>query len=203
MDDVPVKDIQFNDIDIYDNQLAPDTVYLAEQPKICLVETMDCDVPVDFKKMFDLNLNALTNNHLKDVISTYEKLNVTYEPLKIIKPQFDIPLPPLTLAVFPPAFSELSAPTLELFDLDESFSTERMKLTQLTSKCLASAVKRKTLPTDDDCSNELKYYILECARILGVNQSDDPVQRSTPASANELLYRIALKIANYKKLDRE
>lgn len=208
-DKIPAKQIQFNDIDIYDNQVAPDTVYLAEQPKICLVEAIDCDPPADFKKIFDLNLNALNNNHLSTVMATYEKLNVQYEPLKIIKPQFEIPLPPLSLAVFPPVFSELPAPSLELFDLDESFSTERMKLTQLTSKCLASALKRKPHPPGEDNSgsgsNELKYYIIECGRILGANQSDDPVQRSTAASASELLYRIALKITNYKKqpLDRE
>lgn len=205
-DKVPAKHVQFNDIDIYDNQVAPDTVYLAEQPKICLVEAIDCDPPADFKKIFDLNLHALNNNHLRDVIGTYEKLNVQYEPLKIIKPQFEIPLPPLSLAVFPPVFSELSSPALELFDLDESFSTERMKLTQLTSKCLASAINRKK-PEGEELeqamNKELKYYIIECGRILGVNQSDDPVQRSTAATANEMLYRIALKIANYKKLDRE
>lgn len=203
---IPLKQIQFNHIDIFDHQIAPDTVYLAEQPKICLVEAIDCDIPADFKKMFDLNLNALTNNQLKDVIGTYEKLNIQYEPLKIIKPQFEIPLPPLQLAIFPPVFSELPIPSLELFDLDESFSTERTKLTQLTSKCLASALKKKKrerVEGGGENNNELKYYVIECGRILGVNQSDDPVQRSTPASANELLYRIALKIANYKKLDRE
>lgn len=209
-DQIPSKQVQFNEIDIYDSQIAPDTVYLAEQPKICLVEAIDCDIPADFKKMFDLNLNALNNNYLRDVIATYEKVNVQYEPLKIIKPQFEIPLPPLQLAIFPPVFSELPAPELELFDLDESFSTERMKLSQLTGKCLASAGQKKGKTVDQDrdsegpmANNELKYYIIECGRILGVNQSDDPVQRTTAASASELLYRIALKIANYKKRERE
>lgn len=204
-DQIAAKQIQFNDIDIFDNQVAPDTIYLAEQPKICLVEAIDCDIPADFKKMFDLNLNALTNNHLRDVMATYEKINVQYEPLKIIKPQFEIPLPPLQLAVFPPVFSELPVPPVELFDLDESFSTERAKLSQLTSKCLASATKKKKASSPGDAAaNELKYYIIECGRILGVNQTDDAVQpTTTTTSATELLYRIALKIANYKKLDRE
>lgn len=195
-----------NDVDIYDIQIAPDTVYLAEQPKICLVEAIDCEPPADFKKIFDLNLNALNNNHLSHVMRAYEKLNVQYEPLKIIKPQFEIPLPSLALAVFPPVFSELPSPSLELFDLDESFSTERMKLSQLTSKCLASALKRRQPDggSDTATSNELKYYIIECGRILGVIQSDDPVQRCTAGSASELLYRMALKVANYKKqLDKE
>lgn len=202
-DQIPAKQVQFNDIDIYDHQVTPDTVYLAEQPKICLVEAIDCDIPADFKKLFDLHLNSVSNHYLRDVMNTYEQLNVQYEPLKIIKPQFEIPLPPLQLAVFPPVFSELPAPELELFDLDESFSTERMKLSQLTGKCLASALKRNQPSDSETVNNELKYYIIECGQILGVNQADDPVQRVTAASASELLYRIALKITNYKKVDRE
>lgn len=49
--------------------------------------------------MFDMSLCSLSNRLLKDVINTYQQLNVKYEPLKIIKPQFEIPLPALQLAV--------------------------------------------------------------------------------------------------------
>lgn len=76
---------------IQDYAIVPDTIYLAEQPKICIMETLDYDIPVDFKKMFDISLYSINNNLLRDVINTYEKLNVQYEPLKIIKPQFEIP----------------------------------------------------------------------------------------------------------------
>lgn len=37
--------------------------------------------------------------------------------------------------VFPPTFRELDAPALELFDLDDQFSSERARLAQLTNKC--------------------------------------------------------------------
>lgn len=37
--------------------------------------------------------------------------------------------------VFPPALSDLPPPMLELFDLDESFSSESVRLAQLTNKC--------------------------------------------------------------------
>lgn len=46
-----------------------------------------------------MNLNSLNNDLLRDVIDTYQQLDVKYEPLKIIKPQFEIPLPALQLAV--------------------------------------------------------------------------------------------------------
>lgn len=84
---------------INDYAIIPDTIYLAEQPKICLMDSLDYDIPADFKKLFDMALYSINNDLLRDVINTYEKLDVQYEPLKIIKPQFEIPLPPLQLAV--------------------------------------------------------------------------------------------------------
>lgn len=89
----------FNDVDINDNKLVPDTIFLAEQPKMCLLESIDCDIPADFKKMFDMRLHSINNDLLRNVIDLYKQLDVQYEPLKIIKPQFEIPLPPLQLAV--------------------------------------------------------------------------------------------------------
>lgn len=89
----------FADIDLNDNILIPDTVFMAEQPKICLPESIDFDLPADFKDMFDMRLHSINNDLLPEVISCYEQLNIKYEPLKLIKPQFEIPLPPLQLAV--------------------------------------------------------------------------------------------------------
>lgn len=89
----------FTDIDISDNKLIPDTVFMAEQPKLCLPESMDFDIPVDFKDMFDIRLHSINNDLLPEVISCYQQLNVKYEQLKLIKPQFEIPLPSLQLAV--------------------------------------------------------------------------------------------------------
>lgn len=37
--------------------------------------------------------------------------------------------------VFPPQFRELPAPNLDLFDLDEQFSSEKVRLAQQTNKC--------------------------------------------------------------------
>lgn len=66
---------------------------------MCLLESMDCDIPADFKKMFNMRLHSINNDLLPNVIELYKQLGVQYEPLKIIKPQFEIPLPPLQLAV--------------------------------------------------------------------------------------------------------
>ena len=37
--------------------------------------------------------------------------------------------------VFPPQFRELPGPSLDLFDLDESFSSEKARMAQITNKC--------------------------------------------------------------------
>jgi len=39
------------------------------------------------------------------------------------------------LQVFPPSFRELPPPKLDLFDLDEHFTSEKARLAQLTNKC--------------------------------------------------------------------
>ncbi len=53
----------------------------------------------------------------------------------------------------------MSNPKLELFDLDDAFSSERARLAQITNKC-----------TDDD----LEYFINEAADILGISQGLPP-----------------------------
>lgn len=204
----------FADLDLNDNLLIPDTVFMAEQPKICLPESIDFDLPADFKDMFDMRLHSINNDLLPDVISCYEQLNIKYEPLKLIKPQFEIPLPPLQLAVicfqfttkrllincyfhilqvFPPVFSELPPPKLELYDLDEAFSSDRLQLAQFTNKCLAAAEKNKS-PLNE---KELEYFILECGQILKV------FNESQKVTAKEVLSIMSTKIAQYKKLDHE
>ena len=54
--------------------------------------------------------------------------------------------------IFPPAFRELPHPPLELFDLDEAFSSEKSRLAQTTNKC-----------SDAD----LEYFVRECGDIMG------------------------------------
>lgn len=44
---------------------------------------------------------------------------------------------------------------------------------------------------------ELEYFIIECGRILNI------FQENQNKSARETLYDICVKIAKYKKLDRE
>lgn len=95
--------------------------------------------------------------------------------------------------VFQPIFSELQPPALELFDLDEAFSSDRAQLTQLTNKCMAIAEESKIMPDE----KELEYFIKECGRILGVHQDGHQM------TSKDILYEMCVKIAKYKKLDGE
>lgn len=189
--------------------LVPDTIHLAEQPKMCLLESMDCDIPADFKKMFEMRLHSINNDLVPQMIGLHGELGVQYEPLKIIKPQFEIPLPALQLAVFPPVFSDVPPPALELFDLDESFSSERAQVTQLANKCLVSAeeAQRGRGSGGGDRLNvkELEYFVIECGRIVNGNGGENGLQQSQrqQQSAKEILYDVCVKIAKYKKLDRD
>ncbi|XP_034099419.2 intraflagellar transport protein 52 homolog [Drosophila albomicans] len=183
--------LDFNDVELNDNKHFTDLAFLADMPKACLVDTIGTEMPADFKQMFDMSLCSLSNRLLKDVIDTYEQLHVNYEPLKIIKPQFEIPLPPLQLATFPPIFSEPPAPPLELYDLDETFSPARSQLAHLTGQCL-QAMQSKEPARRGLNLRELENYVKECARITAIvrDQQDLP--------AREILNIVARQITSYK-----
>lgn len=195
-DDFKFDRLDFTDVEISDTTIIPDTIYLAEKPKASLVESIDFDIPADFRRMFDMRLHSINMKLLRDVISTYTKLGVQYEPLKIIKPQFEIPLPPLQLAVFPPVISDLPPPVLELFDLDEAFSSEHAQIAQLTNRCLSASEDNLKLKNGTD-EKELEYFIKECGRII--NASHD----LSKTTAKEIINAMALSIVHYKKLDRD
>ena len=110
------------------------------------------------------------------------------------------PLPPLQPAVFPPSLPEPPAVPLELFDLDEQFSSPHTRLAALTGKCNGT--------TDED---ELAYYITECAAILGVSTSSESggiggggggdlgvLSSNKHAAARNLLSKIFTQIASWK-----
>ena len=106
-------------------------------------------------------------------------MKIKHEPLPLITPQFETPLPVMKPAVFPPRFYEPEPPSLELFDLDEHFSSESQRLAQITNKC-----------TDDD----LEFYIRECGEILGVSRHLPQSERDAKA----ILAYIASRVIEYK-----
>ncbi|VDK79789.1 unnamed protein product [Dibothriocephalus latus] len=179
--------IKLNAIDAQDPEIdtylqIPDIASLANNLKACLQESDE--IPRNISSVFDQSLFSMNTSLVPKALSAYEKLRVKHEPLSLITPEFETPLPPLQPAVFPPNFRELGPPPLELFDLDEQFSTEKARLAQETNKC-----------TEED----LEYYISNCGEICGLSQKIPAAKRT----ARNILELALLELVELKKLNQE
>ncbi|KAJ0068850.1 hypothetical protein NL108_012092 [Boleophthalmus pectinirostris] len=181
-DTVQLNQIDAEDPEITDYTMLPDTGGLSEQRRVCLQE--GDENPRDFTQLFVTSLFNMSTDTLPQVISAYKQLNVKCEALQLITPQFETPLPQLQPAVFPPSISDLPPPMLDLFDLDESFSSEKVRLAQLTNKC-----------TEDD----LEFYVRKCGEILGVTGKLDKDKRD----AKHILEHVFFQVVEFKKLNQE
>lgn len=179
--EITLNSIDAEDPEILDYHFLPVTHKMAENVRACLLEMEE--VPRDFSLLFNQSLYQLDSSVLPDIIKAYDELHTKHDVLTLISPQFDAPLPPLQPAVFPPNFRELTCPALDLFDLDEHFSSERARLAQVTNKC---------------SEEDLEYYVRECGSILGVT-SRLPAECHT---AKHILEHIFTQIAEFKKLNQ-
>merc|ERR1711976_330074 len=138
----------------------------------------------DFTQLFDETLFKFSMELVPEAIQLYKQLGVKHEPLTLIPPQFETPMPPLQPAVFPPVLREPPPPALDLFDLDEQFASERVRLAQLTNKC-----------TDDD----LDFYIRQAGEILSVT----PKLQEGRRSAKHILEYIFKELVGFKKMNQD
>ncbi|XP_021361844.1 intraflagellar transport protein 52 homolog isoform X1 [Mizuhopecten yessoensis] len=181
-DDIRLNPIDAEDPEISDYNMLPDVARLAGDLKTCLQESDD--VPRDITSLFDNSLFKLDTSLVPKAIKAFTELHTKHEPLTLITPSFETPLPPLNPAVFPPTFRECPPPCLDLFDLDEQFSSEKVRLAQQTNKC-----------TDDD----LEYYVRECGDILGVTTRLPADTRD----AKHILEYIFAQVVEFKKLNQD
>lgn len=80
--------------------MTPDTTILAENIRGCLQEsTDDSFMYSDYIHLFNQKLYSLNMKCVPKVLEAYESMKIKHEPLKLIPPQFDLPLPPLQPAV--------------------------------------------------------------------------------------------------------
>ena len=107
-------------------------------------------------------------------------------PLNLIPPKFEVPLPSLQPAVFPPAFREPPPPALELFDLDETFASPQSCLAQLAHKC------------GDGSEEDIACFIVESARVLGIRETQGGNPVTSKTSAKALLTEIFARTIEYK-----
>lgn len=170
--------IDADDPEVSDYYFLPHTSRLSDSIKASLQECED--IPRDFTQLYDHSLYQLDTKVLPEVLQAYKDLNLKHEPLKLIQPQFEVPLPPLTLAVFPPIFEDPSGPPLELYDLDEHFSTPLVRLAQETNKCNET---------------DLEYFVNEAARIFGIDKKVSEDKQT----AKQYLEFIFHQLVDFKK----
>ncbi|XP_072380420.1 intraflagellar transport protein 52 homolog [Diabrotica undecimpunctata] len=172
----------YDDIDLTDHHIVPETAMLAEKPKLCLSDAVGQNI-VDYSKLFDHNMYSMNTMLVPETIKLYEELGIKHEPLRIITPKFEAPYPPLQPAVFPPSFKDLPPPPLELFDLDDAFSSVFTNLAQFTNSFMMN---------ESNSDENLETYIIECSRILNFEETID---------AKEILYKICLEISDFKSIE--
>jgi intraflagellar transport protein 52 len=178
-----LNQIDADEPDVTDYHYLPDTASLAERLRVAVEESEE--LPRDFTKLFDFTTFKLDTNLIPSVISTYQKLNIKHEPLTLIPPEFQAPLPPRLPATFEPTHREPPPPALDLFDLDEHFAPERVRLSQLTNKC---------------SSDDLEFYITEGSEIIGVTKKLRSPRNRDPRALLDYIFR---QIVQYKKLNLE
>lgn len=91
-------------------------------------------LPKNFTKLFNDSLFGFDTKMIPETVEAFSLLGVKHEPLTLIPPEFERPLPQLTAAVFPPIMREPPPPALDRFDLDEHFASDRIRLAQVTNK---------------------------------------------------------------------
>lgn len=101
----------------------PDITALADRLRSCLQESDE--LPRDFTTLFSDKLYKFDTDLIPEAIKLFTTLGVKHEPLTLIPPQFETPMPALQAAVFPPTLKELPPPSLDLYDLDEQFASEK------------------------------------------------------------------------------
>ncbi|CAB1102185.1 unnamed protein product [Ectocarpus sp. CCAP 1310/34] len=117
---------------VSESRRVPNTESLADRLRCCLQESES--LPKNFTKLFNDSLFGFDTKMIPETVEAFSLLGVKHEPLTLIPPAFECPLPQLSAAVFPPIMREPPPPALDRFDLDEHFASDRIRLAQITNK---------------------------------------------------------------------
>ncbi|KAF5398126.1 Intraflagellar transport protein 52 [Paragonimus heterotremus] len=96
-DSITLNTIDAEDPEIETYHQVPDVTSLANSLKSCLQESDE--IPQNIAELFDQSLFNMDLNLVPQALNAYEKLQVKHEPLSLITPQFETPLPPIQPAV--------------------------------------------------------------------------------------------------------
>ena len=170
--------------DLQEYMPVPDVASMSEHLKSCLQTSESSQT--NFRTLFHETLFKFDVDYVPEAVKLYNDLTIKHEALTLIPPQFEAPLPNLVPAVFPPNLKEMPLPALDLFDLDEEFASEKIRLAQLTNKY-----------SDAD----VEYYVRECGDVLGITQNIERLNfgYGGEQDAKAILHRVLQEVVAYKK----
>jgi intraflagellar transport protein 52 len=135
-----------------------------------------------YQKWFGKKKKLLSSSFLINYfLRAFEDLQIKHEPLTLIKPQFEVPMPSLKPAVYSPIFRDCEPPSLELFDLEDYFASETSRLNQLTNKC---------------SEQDLDLFIKEFGSIAGISSRMPTDQRG----AKQILEFVTTQLFEFKRM---
>jgi intraflagellar transport protein 52 len=181
-----LNQIDAEDPEISDYHHLPDTASLAERLRVAVEESDE--LPRDFTQLFETDMFKFDTNLIPEVVAAHEHLGVKHEPLTLIHPEFQAPLPPRLPATFDPTHRELPPPALDLFDLDDKFAPEKTRLSMLTNKC------------KEQGSENLEFFIRESAEIMGVTKKLRSPRNREPRALLDFIFR---QVVQCKKTSQE
>jgi intraflagellar transport protein 52 len=129
----------------------PDVASMSERLRSCIQESEK--MRSNFVDNFDRGLFTMDLSYITDTQQLAQTLGLKNEPLETVAPQFDTALPPLTPAVYPPQMKDPPGPVLELFDLDDAFSSSKTRLAQLAQRANPKNAEK---------------FTVQAAKILGI-----------------------------------
>ncbi|CAM9488844.1 unnamed protein product, partial [Phaeothamnion confervicola] len=201
--------------DVAEPARAPSVEALADRLRSCLQDTEE--LPRNFTKLFDASLFSFGTRRVPEAAALYSQLGVKHEPLTLIPPTFECPLPQLTPAVFPPALREAPPPALDQYDLDEHFASDRARLAQLANKCGGgggggTGGNGGAVVGEDD----LEYFVCEAGEVVGAQGEMDAAAAAAGGggggggagssggnSAKAVLHHIVLQLMRFKMLNQD
>jgi len=82
-----------NEPDLSEYHHVPDITALADRLRSCLQESDE--LPKDFTTLFNERLFKFDTDLIPDTLELYKQLSVKHEPLTLIPPKFETPMPAL------------------------------------------------------------------------------------------------------------
>lgn len=201
--------------------ITPDMESLSMRSKSCIEwdwskqqhlnapQDTDTDRILTWKEWMQEDILSFEKTHIVAKIrDLYQKLDVPFEPLSLIRPKWECPMPPLQIAVYKPTFGNpILNIALEKFDLDEELSDPFESLNQCTykyTKHILNPSSVKSNPNQDDrslCANgcsltsssirneDLESYVKEVGHNI-IHLSDPVCEKG----GKEILYSIFIQV---------